>query len=275
MKPIEEILKEDESKSYKDRVTFLREFRDSLTNLSVDSHTIIQALCSDSDTSELISNNLKYVILEYSAFSYTSIHMLLDALIRNHDWESLKNELKENIEEERGSMTRNIPHLEMMRRGYSLELGIDTDSYVPSFVTQNFLNRMTKIFRHNDNAYSAGALLAFEGTAIQEFHIVEKIVNKYCNIKDIKISEDSLTSLYIKGHKDFEIGHENHLYDAIAPYINEDNLYNFSVGYLHVCVSMSTWWNQLSTECMLVLIDEEAILKKVHEPEIEKKFKKK
>jgi hypothetical protein len=176
--------------------------------------------------------------------------MLLDAMLRNHDWHDLYAELQNNIDEEKGQETKGIPHLEMMRQGYKSDLGIETDNIDCSEVTQGFLKGMRKIFKNNDNAFSAGALLAFEGTAIAEFHILDKIVKAYAKKigKDEVQGKETLTNLYIDGHKDFEIGHEEHLMHSIKPYITKENIHKMVRGYFAVCITMNVWWEQLALE---------------------------
>lgn len=202
---------------------------------------------------------LAFVIREYAVFSQEAIHLLLDAMIRNHDWTKLYEEIQENIDEEKGKDTRGIPHLEMMRQGYAQDLGIDTEDVVYSECTQAFLKKMRKIFNNNDNAFSAGALLALEGTAIFEFHILDKIVKTYDKrfaSGKVTTTQSTLTNLYIDGHKDFEIGHEAHLREAIRPYINADNIHKLVRGYLSVCMTMNTWWEQLALESQHLAVQE-------------------
>jgi hypothetical protein len=227
------------SKDYEKCVQELQKIRDDVfSSLHILNNPVLNSLTA------LSSGQLKFIIQEYSSFSNEAIHMLLDSLIRDHDWQELKNELWRNIQEEMGAETKDVPHLEIMRQGYRKDLSIETDNVKVSFVTRSFLYNMRKIFKHDDNAYSAGALLAFEGTAIQEFHIVEKIVQKYRK----ELPDGSLTNYYIRGHKDFEIGHEKGLRDAIEPYITDNNIHKFVRGYLAVCMTMSTWWEQLEVE---------------------------
>jgi hypothetical protein len=255
--------------SFEDCMTFLRKVKeDSFTNLVPEGNPVVQNL--DKFNKEQVG----FTILEYAQFSNEAIHMLLDAMLRNHDWESLREELQENIDEEKGSETKYIPHLEMMRRGYLMDLGLDTDNHNCTLITQNFLNRMRKIFKHNDNAYSAGALLAFEGTAIKEFHILEDIVNKYCELDGRTLDPNSLTKLYIIGHKEFEIGHEEHLKQSIAPHINSENIGKMVKGYLKVCMTMSAWWEQMAIESHHFFADPflDITLEDTFEPEIEKVF---
>lgn len=191
---------------------------------------------------------LAFVIQEYSGFSNEAIHMLLDALIRNHDWPLLRQEILHNMAEEQGLMTRGIPHLEIMRQGYRTDLGLETDYIVYSATTQTFILQMRHLFKHDDNAFSAGGLLAFEGIAITEFKILDALVQHYLKLGGTSIHKHSLTQRYIDGHKEFEIGHEAELRKAIEPYITADNCNRFVRGYLLVCLTMHTWWEKLAIE---------------------------
>jgi hypothetical protein len=229
-----------------------REALDELKDLSADVFDQLEAetnvIREDADT--IPPRALKFVIEQYSVFSREAIHMLLDAMLRNYDWPELYKEIQENINEEQGKFTKDVPHLEMMRRGYLHDLHIDTDNVSPCCATTTFIRKMKAIFNHNDNAYSAGALLAFEGHAIPEFHIIGAIIDSYNEQLEAGLKEDSLTKLYINGHKDFEIEHEAHLVKSIEPYINEKNMMKMCKGYLMVSLTMDTWWRQLSIEVM-------------------------
>jgi len=196
-------------------------------------------------------SQLAFIIADYSAFSNEAIHMLLDALVRDHDWPELKKEILQNIYEELGEQTKDVPHLEMMRAGYRIDLRIETDHVVHAEVTESFLRKMRDIFKHDDNAFSAGALLAFEGTAIAEFYILDKIVRRYTHLLQDDLKKGSLTNLYIDGHKYYEVGHEDGLRLAIKPWINASNASKFIKGYFSVLVTMSTWWEQLALEASL------------------------
>lgn len=195
------------------------------------------------------AQQVAFVIKEYSAFSYAAIHMLLDASLRNHDWKLLQDEILRNINEEKGEETKDIPHLEMMRQGYKIDLGIETDNYQPSGITQSFLRKMHLIFKDTDNAFVAGALMAFEGSAIPEFSILDEMVTAYRQKNNMPAKNAAdLTKLYIDGHKYFEIGHEQGLIDAVKPFITESNVNNMVKGYCAVCTTMNIWWEQLAFE---------------------------
>jgi hypothetical protein len=185
-------------------------------------------------------DQLKIAIEQYSTFSNEAIHMLLDARIRSTEWPKMSTEIGENIEEELGKFTKGVPHLVMMRRGYLNDLGIKTDSVNPLYFSEYFLRNMRLTFKVSVPSFLAGALVAFEGCAIQEFAIVEEIIKKY-NGGTIS----GLTEEYIKGHQEFEIGHEQHLKDSISEYINESNYIFFCKGYIAVCLELDHWWNSL------------------------------
>jgi hypothetical protein len=196
------------------------------------------------------SNYLKNIIEQYSLFSAEAIHMLLDASLKSYKWPILCKEIEENIEEEKGKFTDGIPHLEIMRIGYLEELNIDTSTVELNQATFYFLTDMRKIFKNNDLAYIAGALVAFEGIAIEEFHILDKIVKEYCRKNSITLDDSSITMLYINSHKEFEIDHEAHLIEAALTYIDLTNIEEFKKGYRNVCKIMSDWWTRLDIHCM-------------------------
>lgn len=223
---------------------------------------------------KLSAETLAWVVKEYSALSNAAIHLLIDSAVRVHDWEKLKEEVLENIQEEMGLETKKVPHLEMMRIGYMKELGIVTDEVVPSDITKAFLNHITKVFKHNDNAFQAGALLALEGSAIEEFHIVDIIVREYAKKSKLNFKEDWLTNLYIDGHKSFEIGHEQHLLDAILPYLTEENYNKFELGYLVVVKLFSNWWQHLALETEVFELNRKTALINTEEPDLYKIFQK-
>lgn len=248
------------------------QFDEALVELKKLSAEIFKELRQETHTiyemrHDLKKRTLRFVIEQYSVFSREAIHMLLDAMIRNYDWPELFKELQENINEEKGKFTKDVPHLEMMRRGYLQDLKIDTDNVDYCCATSTFIRRMRTIFNNNDNAFSAGALIAFEGHAIPEFHIIDGIIDAY----NSGLSDDTLTKMYINGHKDFEIEHEAHLIDSIRPYINENNIGKMCKGFLMVSLSMSTWWTQLSVEVMRMEV-ESALEVEVEEFDIHSRF---
>lgn len=243
----------------------LRKDRDRFQNLHSNTNSAVIGKRS------LNVNQLKFLIEQYSVFSKESIHMLLDAMVRNYDWPDLFQELQHNIEEEKGEETKGIPHLEIMRRGYEKDLRILTDEIQPNLITVSFIKKMRKIFNSNDNAYSAGALLAFEGVAIQEFHIIDNIIKEYdVQSKRFKVQDNNaLTNYYINGHKDFEIGHENHLADSIRSYIKKDNMQKMISGYFDVCFVIDLWWQQLFLESYQVRFSEENKITDIQEFDVE------
>lgn len=199
----------------------------------------------------LSPKDVLFAVKEYSQFSNEAIHMLLDARVRVHEWKRLAEEIDRNIEEEKGKETLGVPHLEIMRKGYRLSFDFDVNNYEPSEVTQSFLHSMRRIFKTKDNAFQSGALLAFESVAVPEFYVLDSLVEK-CENHLHTPRRNEYTAEYIKGHKFFELGHKEGLFLAIEEYIRNDQACDFATGYLAVCVTMSSWWNNLSDSITFV-----------------------
>lgn len=195
------------------------------------------------DTKE---NELKAIISNYSCLSNRAIHYLTTALIYSHEWDSLHKEIEDNIEEEKGSKTKGIPHLFMMREGYEKELGIDTSRVKPFLCTKKFLDNMNNIFLTNCLPYVAGAVLAFESLAIEEFHIMDMIIQKYLSFKGKQIG--GMTKEYIDGHKLFELDHSSKLERAIMYHTDAKSASTVRNGYLSVCREMNDWWIKMDTK---------------------------
>jgi hypothetical protein len=200
------------------------------------------------------ADELSFIIQEYTAFSNAAIHMFLEARIRNH-WPALTAEIIRNMDEEMGVLTRNVPHLELMRAGYRVELGIETEDVRHSEATKEFIERMNSHFCVPDNAFLAGCLLAFEGTAVDEFRIVEQMLRQYQRLRGREIPADSLTGTYIAGHVspetpdttyDPEMSHYRGMVEAIGKNIDASNIPRLQRGFFSVCLELNQWWEQVS-----------------------------
>lgn len=222
----------------------LRRFMYFETNLHPISNPVVAIL------KRLTKNELAGAICEYAQFSTEAVHMLTDAQIRNHNWKKLRAEIERNISEEMGLETKGVPHLEMMHKGYSEELGIETDGYHASHNTRSFLYKMRQTFKSRDHAYSAGALLAFEGVAIPEFYILDEIIQEYCKKADKTLGAHGDTRAYVDGHKIYEVGHEDGLKASIADYIDQHNVHHFAQGYAAVVLTMSAWWENMANDLL-------------------------
>jgi hypothetical protein len=224
-----------------------KENLESFPHLDSRTNCIVNQL--QNDKGEFSRKDALNVLKQYSIFSNEAIHMLLDATIRNHDWKSLQNEIIHNIQEELGSMTLEVPHLELMRQGYREELLFDPDKVEPWSSTKSFLHTMKTIFRNDDNAFSAGALYSFEYNAILEFHIVEKI---FLHIVGSDYSKSkSLLYYYIRGHKEFEINHSEEILNSMKEYFlnyDKEKYSKFENGFFIVSSSINKWWLDLDYE---------------------------
>lgn len=212
----------------------LYEKRQTYGGLTRNTNRIIERL--DSTTRA----ELKSLIENYSCLSNRAIQFLTTAMVYSHGWDRLYREIERNIEEEKGSSTGGIPHLVMMREGYKNELGIDTSDVRPFKCTTNMLNTLNGLFLDRNKAYVAGAVLAFESVAIEEFNIIDSVVRRYLFLQRKEYS--GLTKNYIEGHKSFEIEHSRSLERAIAHHIKKSDFDSVSQGHDDVCYVMSCWW---------------------------------
>jgi hypothetical protein len=209
-------------------------------------------------------SELRFIIQEYSGFSNAAIHMFLEARIRNH-WPALTKEIIRNMDEEMGTLSHGIPHLELMHYGYRVELGIETDGLRYTSMTEDFIDRMNVLFRNRDNAYLAGALLAFETTAADEFRIVERMLRRYKKIVGGEIMPDSLTGRYIAGHvspetsdpeHDPEMDHYRGMVEAVRAGMTDGTLQPLVRGFFSVCLELNRWWEQVASEACQMEIRE-------------------
>ena len=201
---------------------------------------------------------LGFIIEEYSAFSNAAIHMFLEARIRNH-WSALRDEIVRNMDEEMGTLTSGIPHLELMRHGYRVELGLETDGLQYAGVTEDFIRRMSLLFHTRDNTRLAGVLLAFEGTAVSEFRIVEAMLRRYKEMTGGVIPPESLTGCYVAGHvapeasitdHDPEMDHYRGMAEAVGAGVAGHELQPLVRGFLSVCLELNRWWELLALEAL-------------------------
>jgi hypothetical protein len=218
------------------------------------------------------ADDLAFVIKEYSGWLNETIHMFLDARIRIY-WDGVRKEIDRNVGEEMGVLTNNVPHLELMRQGYSKDLGIETDNIAYSSITRDFISRMRSVFKHKDNAFLAGSLLAFESAATEEFKIVNSLLRRRKRLIGGDITTGSLTGIYIAGHVVAEGDgvhpedlHYEGLRYAIEPYINSGNIHRFVKGFFAVCLNMNTWWERLVVETYNQKICQEDLT--VHDTEV-------
>lgn len=200
------------------------------------------------------AEEMAFLIKEYSGLTNHAIHWFLDVRIRVY-WEEVRKEIDRNMGEELGVLTKGVPHLELMRQGHRADLEIETDNVNYSGITQDFLNKMGSAFKHEDNAFASGMLLAFEATATEEFKAVNLFLRKRASLIGREWKKDSLTDVYVGGHIDSEAqsdhpedSHYQGLQDAIARYTNEQNIHRLVQGFFTVLLNLSMWWEQLTME---------------------------
>jgi hypothetical protein len=191
---------------------------------------------------ELSKEELKTIIVNYTGFTNFSIHCLLDCAVRLHQWRYMQKAALDNITEELGRETDNVPHLELMRYGFRNELGIETENQEYMHCTHEFFDQLKYLLNARNKAALTGALCAFEGIAVPEFHILCPIVEKFIG-RELDPEWESYR--YIEGHKTFEIGHEQDLLNNAALYITQEHYADFKIGYQAMVVAFDAWWTNL------------------------------
>ncbi len=203
------------------------------------------------------ADDLGFIIQEYSGFSNAALHMFLEARVRNR-WPALGDEIVRNMDEEFGALTRGAPHLELMRYGYRDELGLETEGLSYDAVTAGLIGRLSSLFCTQNNVFLAGALLAFEATAVPEFRCMDFILRRRAQLIGRPIVEGSLTSQYIAGHvtsqagdDDPEMCHFNGMIEAIGADAPASQGEPLARSFLAVCLELSRWWDQIAAEARL------------------------
>jgi hypothetical protein len=114
---------------------------------------------------------------------------------------------------------------------------------------------MRQVFKSKDNAFEAGALLAFETVATEEFKVVNNMLRRRKALLGSEIGKNSLTDVYIAGHviAEGEGVHPEDLHyegmrGSIEPHINSQNIHKFIKGFFSVCVNINMWWERLVVE---------------------------
>lgn len=200
---------------------------------------------ADEENFPIQEEKLGDLLYQYRIFCMSAIHMLLKASIQSYKWPLLKEELIENIKEELGSETSGMPHLKMMEYGYK-EIGLDSFS-TANAETAFLINKLFEIFSSEDMHTLSGSLIAFETLAIGEYFKIEDVIRKYAKIKGFTLDENGYLMNYIKGHQEFEVGHSDHLIEAVEKSMLELEgeiivSEKFIEGFYQVVNVLSNWW---------------------------------
>jgi hypothetical protein len=189
------------------------------------------------------------VLTQYSFFSKRIVSLFISAfyLFNYHKWDSISEELIQNISEELslGGEHQNqptSPHYVLLVNGFKKSFDIDLLSANQTIETENFLNSIGKLMSHVEPSYVAGCVYALESSAVPELNMVYKFVEKIYN-EDNKNIDDSV-KLFFESHiNSIEIEHENRLKEQCSKYIkNHHEIENFSNGFKDLLTIMDVWW---------------------------------
>jgi hypothetical protein len=119
---------------------------------------------------------------------------------------------------------------------------------------------MRNIYRHEDNAYVCGALLALEATGAREFMVVDAVARRRKKLIGGELDKNSLTRIYIGGHFSEDDGlhgedaHYQGMLKSFEEHINPGNIHRFIKGFFAVLLELNMWWERIADETYYQMI---------------------
>jgi hypothetical protein len=210
-------------------------------------------------------------ILEQYSLLPANIVSILSAMgNRLAEWDNVTEELRRNVDEEKGTGTSGIPHFVILKRGLKRELGVNVDEVVPNAGTSCFLDGLRRAIADQTPAFVAGMAYALEDSALPELEIVALAINasaralgqcgdvirpsamsSRAHCEQLRATKDAsnytLEDFFVVHLQDFEVGHKKGLSDTIAEYLrNAADAADFACGFEYVLKAMDEWWEGLA-----------------------------
>jgi Domain of Unknown Function with PDB structure (DUF3865) len=222
----------------------------SQLNASMDKSFLSVSLVRHPLCQTMLRGNLEeltFVAQQYSIFpkvlvDYTKIARS-KAVVAG--WDTVVQELDDNIAEELGRSTQGISHYDFLADGLAAGLNVPVKATRPSVATQTLLDTMDQIFAQ-DIVYIMGATYAVEATSIPELTIVRQLIELLLEGALPK----SLQYFFDMHLNEWEPEHEEDLRRSLDGYIQEADFAAFSAGFQAVLTAMDIWWLQLSAEAL-------------------------
>jgi Domain of Unknown Function with PDB structure (DUF3865) len=191
---------------------------------------------------ELICIAQQYSIFPKVLVDYTQIARS-KAIVAG--WDTVVQELDDNIAEELGRSTQGISHYDFLADGLEAGLKVPVKATRPSTATQVLLNTMDNIFAQ-DIAYMMGATYAIEATSIPELTIIRQLIELLLE----GALPQPLQYFFDMHLNEWEPEHEEDLRRSLDGYIQKADFATFSAGFRAVLTAMDIWWLQLSAEAL-------------------------
>ncbi len=200
--------------------------------------------------------DLKLALAQYAALPLEIAGMLLLAAQRTSDWPAVSAELMLNREEELGSETEGIPHVEILAHGLRRELGMSLSDTARTDETTSFIEALRAFLASKSVAEVAGAVFALEHSAIPELKVLGCIISSAKQQQGIEVHQSAETaavlqmplSEFIRMHTEgFEVLHRDRLWTATSQYLIDDKTQlAFCSGFDFVLSAMELWWNSIA-----------------------------
>ncbi|PHM08601.1 DUF3865 domain-containing protein [Nostoc sp. 'Peltigera malacea cyanobiont' DB3992] len=190
---------------------------------------------------------IAYVMQQYSIFPKELV--CFTELARQKalaaGWNSVAQELKENIAEEMGSTTQGISHYTLLAEGLEEGLGVAVKNTMPSIATFKLLKTMQSVF-DQQMPYVLGATYAIEATSIPELTLIVQLLDW---LLEGTMPKD-LEYFFSKHLDEWEIEHEAGLRTSLAAYIQPEEFGEFAAGFRATIDAMEAWWQELAQEAI-------------------------
>ena len=188
---------------------------------------------------------LAYVIQQYSIFPKAIVDWMkvAEQKATMAGWNTVANELKENIAEELGRGTQGVSHYDLLAEGLEKGLQLPIKLIEPSDATKSLLEVLDQVFAKSA-VHALGATYALEATSIPELNLVRNII-------EVLLEGDlpqGLKYFFDMHLNEWEPEHEEDLRKSLAAYISPEEFSAFSEGFRAVLTAMDVWWLQLTAE---------------------------
>jgi len=219
----------------------------------------------------LNSDGLAEAIRQYVRFPEKIVKMLQGAALHFAKDHPVSVELERNWNQENGSATGGVPHVQILKAGLKRDLSIDADDVQASKATERFISTVLSGMKES-SLFALGQAYALEASAVPELAIlIGPALNAYADmvgktqpIKKIALDENgsyvlpkieteaqayamTMSDWFALHIVDFEVGHRDYLREkAILVLTGDTEQAEFARGYRNVLDAMDEWWMGLS-----------------------------
>lgn len=219
----------------------------------------------------ITQTKLAEVLCQYVRLPEVIVSFLQAAASHFPENHGLHQELKRNWEQEQGSATGNVAHVEILKAGLKKNLGVNADQIISHQATEHFLTSIRDGMKEN-TWFALGQAYALEASAVPELALLvgpainayTTLIGKEAPIKKNALQENgqySLPTIHTKNEAlamdmstwfamhimDFEVGHRDFLqHQAKIALLNGGDEAEFKRGFDHVLDLMDEWWEALA-----------------------------